>query len=572
MIHKSKLLATSLLWIFAACFAMKAQSPSPTPRIPDEASMGNIDGKVVNENGQVLPGAAVVVRAVNSMSTGRTTISDVEGHFSVNGLERALYMVSAQSPAYTTPPSADPNNPTYYRIGDSIRVELVRGGAITGTVTNASGEPVIAVRVRAILIKDARGQPSQSPGYGTEQPTDDRGIYRIFGLAPGTYIVSAGGSGFAPSFSPFDIDIPTFAPSATRDNAAEISVRSGEDVNVDIRYRGEQGHGISGTVKLSGNGSANLTLMPANSSIPIASSYQFPGIQGFSFNGLLDGDYDLVAQEVVAGPQTTVPMFLASEPKRVTIKGADVTGIELVPKPLASISGRVTLEPSKVPACAGKHPPLLSETIVQLRRPEKDPDKQDSIALRTFGGSASPEPNGTFTFRNVRPGRYQFEPRFYARYWYLQSINSASSGPKAQKVDMAANWTTIKTGDQLSNLTITLAGGAASIRGRMPIAEGAAPPAAVYLIPSEPDKSDDVLRFFVSDFAVDGTFAFNNLPPGKYFALPQVTPDAQTGTLIKLRQPEAATARAKLRRAAETKKIEIELTPCQNLTDYQLKQ
>ena len=572
MRHKAKLLATSLLWIFAACFAMHAQSPSPTPRIPDEASMGSIDGKVVNENGQVMSGAAVVIRAVNSMTTGRTTISDMEGHFSVNGLERGLYMVSAQAPAYTTSPPSDPNTPTYYRIGDSIRVELIRGGAITGTVTNSSGEPVIAVRVRAVLIKDAKGQPSLNPGFGPEQPTDDRGIYRIFGLAPGTYLVSAGGSGFGSSFSPFDLDVPTFAPSATRDNAAEITVRSGEDVNADIRYRGEQGRGISGTVKLSGTSNATVSLTPANSTIPVATTFQFPGIQGFSFNGLVDGDYDLVAQEVVSGPQIPVPVFLASDPKRVSIKGADVTGIELVPKPLATISGRVALEPSKVSACAGKHPPLLSETIVQLRRPEKDPDKQDSIALRTFGGSASPEPNGAFTLRSVRPGRYQFEPRFYARYWYLQSINSGSSGPKAQKVDVAANWTTIKAGDQLSNLTITLAEGAASIRGRLPIAEGAAPPAALYLIPSEPDKSDDVLRFFVSDFAVDGTFAFNNLPPGKYFALTQVTPDPQTGTVIKLRQPEAATARAKLRRAAETKKIEIELKPCQNLTDYQLKQ
>jgi hypothetical protein len=348
-------------------------------------------------------------------------------------------------------------------------------------------------------------------------------------------------------------------------------VRSGEDTNVDIRYRGEPGHGISGTVKISGTGNASLTLTSASSSTPIATSFQFPGVRGFAFNGLVDGDYDLVAQEFVMGPQSAVPVFLASEPKRITIKGADVTGIELVPKPLASINGRIALENSKAPECAGKRPPLLAETIVQLRRPEKDPDKQDSPAMRTFWGSASPEANGNFTVRNVRPGRYQFDPHFYARYWYLQSMTTSSTGARAQKIDVAANWTTVKAGDQLSNVTITLAEGAASIRGRLPIAEGAPPPAAVYLVPSDADKSDDVLRFFVSDFAVDGTFAFNNLPPGKYLVLIQTTADAQTTTSLKLRQPEAATARAKLRRAAEAKKTEIELKPCQNLTDYQLK-
>src|SRR6185503_6124494 len=117
----------------------------------------------------------------------------------------------------------------------------------TGTVTNSLGEPVIAVRVRATMVRDPRGETPRSL-FTTEQPTDDRGIYRIYGLRPGTYIVSAGGTGFAPSFNPYESDVPTFAPSSTRDTAAEVVVRSGEDSTIDIRYRGEPGHTISGTV------------------------------------------------------------------------------------------------------------------------------------------------------------------------------------------------------------------------------------------------------------------------------------------------------------------------------------
>jgi hypothetical protein len=89
--------------------------------------------------------------------------------------------------------------------------------------------------------------------------------------------------------------------------------------------------------------------------------------------------------------------------------------------------------------------------------------------------------------------------------------------------------------------------------------------------PAEQDKAEDVLRFFVADTAADGTFAFNNLPPGRYWTLAQ-PPDPQTATLITLGQPEAATARAKLRRTAESQKSEIQLKPCQNLQDYQLKE
>src|SRR6185369_11176339 len=118
----------------------------------------------------------------------------------------------------------------------------------------------------------------------------------------------------------------------------------------------------------------------------------------------------------------------------------------------------------------------------------------------------------------------------------------------------------------------TLAEGAATVHGKVPATDGASPPAVVvYLIPNERDKADDVLRYFVTDVDVDGTFTLNNLPPGKYLALTQSTVEPQIATLAKLRQPYATTARAKLRRTAETKKSEIELTPCQNLTDYQIK-
>ena len=117
----------------------------------------------------------------------------------------------------------------------------------------------------------------------------------------------------------------------------------------------------------------------------------------------------------------------------------------------------------------------------------------------------------------------------------LSAATTAKSQPA--KTDAAANWTVVKTGDQLTNLTITLAEGAASIRGKLTMAEAAAVPAGmvVYLVPAEQDKAEDVLRFFVTEIAADGTFALNNLPPGRYWILAQTNADAQTATLAKLR-------------------------------------
>ena len=556
--------------VLALCVVARAQVRSPGPKT-EQTTLGTIDGKVVNESGQPLGGAMVFVRTV-SPGIARSTITDLEGNFRVNGLETGLYLVTANSPAYTNV-VGDPEAPKYYRLGDSARVEMVRGGAITGTVTSAIGEPVIGVRVRAIMIRDVKGQPGRSLG-NVEQPTDDRGIYRIYGLPPGTYIVSAGGSSFLTSLSAFDTDIPTFAPSSTRDTAAEVSVKTGEDVLVDIRYRGEPGHSISGSVKVLGTSNVSIALRRPGSIIPIANTLQIPGSRGFIVSGLADGDYDLVAQESIPGQTTPPQLTLAfSEPRRVTVKGADVTGVELVTKPLGSISGKISLESTKVPECQGKRPPAMAEMLVRFRRPEKEIEQVEAQALRSFAGSASPDANGAFVLRNLQMGSYQLEPRFYARYWYLQSITTNSAGPKPGRIDAAANWTTLKSGEQLSNLNITLAEGAATVHGKVPATDGASPPAVVvYLIPNERDKVDDVLRYFVTDVDANGTFTFNNLPPGKYLAFTQSTVEPKIATLAKLRQPDATAARAKLRRTAEARKAEIELKPCENLADYQLKQ
>jgi len=559
--------------LIALCAIVRGQAQSSSQRAA-EPTRGTISGKVVNENGQPMAGASAFVRAVNSGS-GRTTSTDADGNFQVNNLEPALYIVNANAPAYTSVPS-DPSAPTYYRIGDSVNLQLMRGGVITGSVTNSSGEPLVAVRVRATMTRDTKGKSTRLPYvYSMEQSTDDRGIYRIYGLAPGNYLVSAGGYGSqAFQFNPYDSDVPTYAPSSTRDDAAEVNVSAGEETSVDIRYRGEQGHSISGTVKVAGTNGSSVSLLPAGTlPMPATNTFQEPGARGFAFNGVSDGEYVLIAEEFA---QTGIsPMMTVSEPKRVVVKGANVSGVELTPMPLASISGRFVLQASKLTECEGKRPPLLSETLVQLKRPDVDPEKDGPALRRSYATSGSPDANGAFTMRNVSPGKYQFEPRFYARYWYLQSITlgaAPASGPRSQTSrasDAAANWTTVKSGDQLNNLTITLAEGAASMRGKTT----ADPPvsATLFLVPAEPDKADDVLRFFVTEIAADGTFALNNLPPGRYWWVTQTNPDAQLAKLTKLREPEAATARTKLRRSAETQKTEIDLKPCQNLTDYQLK-
>jgi hypothetical protein len=289
-----------------------------------------------------------------------------------------------------------------------------------------------------------------------------------------------------------------------------------------------------------------------------------------------DGDYELMAQSTIAPSE-----FAISEPRRITVKGADLTGLELITKPLGSISGRVSLENSKDPACKGKRRPLFAETLVTAQRNEKDRSKDSPQSLRFTATQTAPDKEGAFALRNLTPGQYDFNPRFFAKYWYLQSIalpataaQPAAGRPASagRSLDAARNRVTLKSGERVSGLTITLAEGAASLRGNIKVGEGERVPPKLYLhlVPAEKEKADDVLRFFTTTVNDDGTFALGNLPPGRYFALTGVARDNESQWASKLRLPEEADTRANLRREAEAAKTELEFKPCQNLTDYPL--
>ena len=103
--------------------------------------------------------------------------------------------MTASAASYIVPLRENENVPVdYYRIGDSVTITMFKGGVINGTVTDTDGQPVVALRVRALMLRDANGQQS-NPSMMSERLTDDRGVYRLYGLEPGTYVVSAGGGG-----------------------------------------------------------------------------------------------------------------------------------------------------------------------------------------------------------------------------------------------------------------------------------------------------------------------------------------------------------------------------------------
>ena len=568
-----------LLITLSSVVAAQAQSDESTAA----TRTGTISGQAVSDSGQPIPNVLVSIRAYGVNGPYRSTITESDGNFQISGLDPMAYMVTASLPGYVMAPRDPDATPiAYYHVGDSVRLEMMKGGVITGTVTRSAGEPVVAVPVRAYLIRDGAGRPSRYGAPFREQTTDDRGVYRIYGLSMGTYVISAGGGNPSGYYvSAFGTDAPTYAPSSTRDTAAEIFVRAGEEIaNVDIRYRGEPGHVVSGTANASvvvdQPQGFSVTLVSTFNGVsqPSYQSFQPAGGRGFSITGVADGDYDAMAQAYFPPGDWAV-----SEPRRIKVKGADITGIELTAKPLGSITGRIALEESKSPDCKGKRRPLFRETLVTPWHNEKNVAKDSPQFVWALGGPVLPDQQGDFAMHNLAPGQYRFNARPMAKYWYLKSISWPSSVTPAAKtpsatrpVDAARNWTTLKPGDRLSGMIITLAEGAASLHGQIDVAEGQRlpPKLFVYLAPAEREKADDILRFFAVLVSADGSFALNNLSPGRYWVIAQAASESDTNILSKLRLPDEAEARAKLLRDAEAARIETELKPCQNVTEYRL--
>jgi len=174
---------------------------------------------------------------------------------------------------------------------------------------------------------------------------------------------------------------------------------------VDIRRRVERGHTVSGSV--TGGADASVLLLNLADLQPESSSAAHSS-GGFEIAGIPDGDYELFAQHRAADGSTA-----ASMPRKVSVRGADISGIELTLAPFGSIAGRVTLEPP--PARCAEGAASLGGKVVPASETDKLP-KRLRVHLIPAEPAAANEVvryaeilvagDGAFEFKHLAPGRY----------------------------------------------------------------------------------------------------------------------------------------------------------------------
>lgn len=538
----------------AAFVTVAAQTAPPT----EETQRGRLSGRLTNESGQPL--ANVVVMAVRQ---GAATVTrpaeastDTDGRFRFNDLATGLYRLDPYAAGYVL--ADDPHSPpTTYRLGENATLRLVKGSVITGQITDARGVPMVAVPVQAIPVPTASKNGPQLSGnlsYSGPTYTDDRGIYRIYGLRADEYFVIAGPNPWGWPPNPYALNVPIYYPSSTaREGAKVVKVAFGEEAtSIDIRYRYETGHTVAGQVLgLSPEQYPTLTLASETGGATLMAdpdrSLVKEGPRLFNFAAVPDGTYQLTVQA------TSNNKILAAT-HTIAVKGADVTGLTLTAKPLAELRGRLTIVPSKPPECPAPATLTSPEVLLQAQR-------TDTLKGAFNRTQVTGDAQGAFVLGNLSGGTYrlnwQLPPAWYVR--ELQPANAKQTEPP--------QLFTLTEGATLNGANITIAYGAGRIVGGVePPTEGAALPVGlrVYAIPAEPANANNTLRYADAEVTAKGAFELVNLAPGRYWLIAQV-PDPQTRGPLWLNANE----RAKLRRLAE-KLTPVELRPCQQMKAYAL--
>ncbi|MEZ5285819.1 MAG: carboxypeptidase regulatory-like domain-containing protein [Vicinamibacterales bacterium] len=349
--------------------------PGPTrdrPATPaQEEGTASMRGVVVAADTGV-PLRRAIVRANSTTGAGNAMVqTDEQGRFEVTRLPAGRYIVSVSRSGYVSMQFGQraPNQPGMPvtledgQSNDKVHFVLARGGAITGRIVDEFGEPVSSAQVTAQRFSYMSGvrRMTGAGGEGGFDRTDDLGQFRLYGLAPGDYYVTAtlrSAQLMMPvtraGTEPLEGYAPTYFPgTASLADATRVIVKAGEDTaNVSFALLATTVARISGRVTTSSgepSRDAMLMVMPADDGMEMS---------GMGATGTpIRGDGEFVTQPLAPGTYTLMvqrrfdPGASAGEVGKidVAVNGTDVSGVLLVTGRGGIIRGRVVTEDGTVP-------------------------------------------------------------------------------------------------------------------------------------------------------------------------------------------------------------------------------
>jgi protocatechuate 3,4-dioxygenase beta subunit len=532
--------------------------------IPTQPGRGGGQQILTTMAGQVMPS----IPNASASSLSRAAITDATGSFSFPRLPAGHFTVSASQTQFLQVAYGQTRPGGQGKIialvdGQQItlNVSLPRGGVITGMVVGAEGDPQRSAQVRSWRV-DISGGFKRLVSTSSAQ-SDDRGIYRIFGLQPGEYFVSAtpspgefliaaqmsaqtdlveraiatapvippAAAGMTPTVAvpiptpptgnqvlgsqPY---LPTYAPSSMAPSGAtSVTVAAGEErMGVDVRLQMVQSSNIQGvlTTPLDAGVTLQLSLVSDDLTIdsPQTMSSRPDATGAFTFRGVAPGTYTVVGQTTPAQPTITIVNGQATSPTQPPAALTDAQ--KMWGRARVTVAGEVTipvsltLKPGRsisgVVAFDMARPPDLTRTRVMVSiTPAPSPQP-------IFGGTVTPaqvSPDGRFTITGVMPGRYT-----------LRASNGVSKSAVVSGVD-TLDFPMDFSGDRdVTDAVITVTDQISELSGSL--MDSAGKPAVGYTIIAVATDNRHWLpgsrRIAMGRPGPDGQYAIRGLPAGTY--------------------------------------------------------
>jgi hypothetical protein len=597
--------------ILAVLLARSLISATPQVRESQVASgTASLSGSVMSAGPSSRPvPRAIVQLAGAALGRSRAVVTDDSGHFEIGSLPAARVTVTASRHGFVTneygatvPGWA--GMPVQLVAGATIEIaiHLTRTAVASGRIIDVRGRPLEGLRVFAIPAKDevAVVRPRRQAGTTPMAVTDDRGIYRVFDLAPDAYQIVAVPSIASSSQAigtrsrdevdkmlaalrdrrtgdldaPFSVGpppllrvmAPVFFPgTARRSSAVAVTLAAGEErLGLDFVLSPVPVASVDGTMFAAGP-------LPSNIEVNLVSPDLLGGATGlsdarptlsqapddagrFRYTNVVPGRYTLYARATdgsASGRTGAPPPTRATERTlfgvtEVDVNGEDVTGVTVVLQPGIRVAGRVAVFPARSPI-----PP--ERFRLALRPPTE-------LVSWIIGGSLraiSPSPDGRFDFGLVAPGAYRLQaepPAGTPGTWWARSAVAAGR-------DVLDGGINVQLGDADLSIDVTMTDRVSEVAGVLETpADAPAEGYTVILFPvDEYFWGLDSRRVRATRPATDGRFDFSGLPPGDYWigamigGRPEGWQDA--GFLAQLRRTSVAVTVVEGRRTTQDLKI-----------------
>lgn len=523
----------SVLWLTAATAVLV-----PTSK---EAPDAGVTGSVV-DGSTSRPISGAIVTALYG-SDKRSVLTDEIGRFALPALPAGRVSLSAQKPGYVGGGYGQRFPRAVAQWIDLAQDEVVTGvtlrlwkyGVVSGTVQEPTGEPAVGVIVQALRRAVVAGAPRLVADVSAK--TDDRGIYRIVRLIPGTYIISLPAADRQLPAVPGKSTVypTTFFPQTTSANAAtQLRVESGdEQLGIDFQRISRETKGL--TVTVSGardrSQSLRLTLIRDDSGALVAdvdsgSAILTPEQSSVTFPAVAIGSY--VVRAFSLPPARSGPVWFARAPGDViemmtsgsrTASGGDAsaTGVTLWAESRFTIDHDMDVLLNLAPAARvtgrfifdGASPRLRAEQFAMTPVLVSPSDGSEvPIPLRPAN------PDGTFDTGGLPPGRYIVWLAAGVAPWTPTSTEIGGHVRDCALVDVGV--------EDVHDVTIRLTDRPTIVRGTIKDGDGRIrTDASAYAFPVATAlwSNCGALPVVMQEARANrtGVFELHGLPPGEYF-------------------------------------------------------